>query len=88
MPQQDAILTLTDVTDKATENDTPLSWDCHYLVAKRVLSGGWRRFAKAHNLREGYVVTFHLVAPGRLLVSYFSNQQQVQIATKFVTRKL
>ncbi|CAN6687732.1 unnamed protein product [Malus baccata var. baccata] len=60
LPKQDTMIVL--------EDESGEEFYTKYLVEKVGLSGGWRGFSIAHNLLEGDVVVFHVLAPSKLKV--------------------
>ncbi|KAM1862884.1 hypothetical protein ACFX14_003287 [Malus domestica] len=60
LPKQDTMIVL--------EDESGEEFHTKYLVEKVGLSGGWRGFSIAHNLLEGDVVVFHVLAPSKLKV--------------------
>lgn len=60
MPKENATITL--------EDENREEYKVNYIVEKSGISGGWKVFTQAHNLREGDVLTFQLVKPSKFKV--------------------
>lgn len=52
----------------ALEDESGIQYTAKYFAEKTGLSAGWRQFSTAHNLVEGDVLVFQLIAPLKLKV--------------------
>lgn len=50
------------------EDESGIQYTAKYFAEKTGLSAGWRQFSTAHNLVEGDVLVFQLIAPLKLKV--------------------
>lgn len=55
-------------TSVALEDESGIQYTAKYFAEKTGLSAGWRQFSTAHNLVEGDVLVFQLIAPLKLKV--------------------
>ncbi|XP_028770969.1 B3 domain-containing protein Os01g0234100-like [Neltuma alba] len=66
------------------EDESGREYETKYLADKVGLSGGWRGFSTAHNLRKGDVLVFHLIHPCKFKVyiirSHGANEVDVALS--------
>lgn len=76
LPKTDTTFVLEDEHDR--------EWESVFLANKTGLSGGWRGFSLDHDLRDGDVALFELIAPKRFMVYIIrvANQPSAKVEVK------